>query len=310
MRIDGKDILKEYNCILLEGSLGEVLKYPKRKTVPYNNWAEADGIQPDISDVAAFEPRHIRLSLLFNAGSKNGFLAIYRRLIADLTAPGYRMITVPDGFPMELRLNETTNFNVPRIVDEGENYVTFTLDFIEDNNSVLGVPYPVDGIRLRGCYSVNDIDFGAFGIGPDEVQGEVLKYPDMKEPFTDGKSVFLSTVNMRHREIRIRLWMLASNKDIFLNNHRAFFGQLIRPGLQDLYFNATGDTIPVYYSECTEFHIGTWSDGGVSARFSISLIAPIAGWIEAGGSSYIKLLLDDDRMLYLSDEDGKLLEVK
>ncbi|MDR3140540.1 MAG: hypothetical protein LBU37_02245 [Tannerellaceae bacterium] len=309
MKIDGKDILQEYNCILLDGSLGEVLKYPKRKTVQYNDWAEADGIQPDISEVE-FEPRHIRLSLFFNYGSKSGFLAIYRRLIAGLTAPGYRKVTVIDGFIMELRLNETTGFNVPRIIDEGENHVAFTLDFIEDNNSILGVPYPVDGINLRGHCSINDIDFGAFGAGFDEAPGEILKYPDMKEPFTDGKSVYLSTINTRHREIRIRLWMLASNKDIFLNNHRALFGQLASPGLQDLYFNATGDTIPVYYSECTEFNIGKWSESGVAARFSISLIAPIASWIEAGGSSYVKLLLDDDRMLYISDEDGKLLEVK
>jgi hypothetical protein len=310
MRIDGKDILKAYNCILLEGSLGETLKYPKRKTVTYNDWAEADGIQPDISDVVAFEPRHIRLSLLFNSGSKDGFLAIYRRLIADLTAPGYRKVTVIDGFVMELRLSQTSNFNVPRIVDERENYTTFTLDFIEDNNSILGVPYPVGGISLRGCYSINGIDFGAFGIGPEEVQNEVLKYPDMKDPFTDGKDVYLSTINMRHREIQIRLWMLASNKDIFMNNHRAFFQQLACPGLQDLYFNATGDTIPVYYSECTEFTIGKWRENGVAARFAISLIAPIASWIEAGGSSYIKLLLDDDQMLYISNEEKKLLEIK
>ena len=44
MTIDGKDVYTEWGCKLLEGSFDDLLKYPKRKAVKYNNWAEADGI--------------------------------------------------------------------------------------------------------------------------------------------------------------------------------------------------------------------------------------------------------------------------
>lgn len=304
MKIDGKDILMEYNCIMLNGSLSEILKYPKRKTIQYNNWAEADGIQPDVSDVE-FEPKHIKLSFFFKSGSKSSFMDIYHKLIADLTAPGYRKVTVLENFVMELRLNETTNFNIPRITDESDNHITFTLDFIEDNNSIIAVPAPIHGVELRGCYSINDIDFGAFGIGPEEVQGEILQYPNMKEPFIDGKTVDLSTINMKHREISIKLWMLASNKEIFLNNHRAFFRQLTDHGLQELYFNTVGKTIPVYYLDCPEFSIEKWDEKNICARLTLVLVAPLVSWVDAGGFSYLRLLLDDNQMLYIGDEEEK-----
>ena len=51
MTIDGKDLYTEWGCKLLEGSFDDLLKYPKRKAVKYNNWAEADGIDPDLSVV-------------------------------------------------------------------------------------------------------------------------------------------------------------------------------------------------------------------------------------------------------------------
>lgn len=46
MTIDGKDLYTEWGCKLLEGSFDDLLKYPKRKAVKYNNWAEADGSIP------------------------------------------------------------------------------------------------------------------------------------------------------------------------------------------------------------------------------------------------------------------------
>ena len=49
MTIDGKDVYTEWGCKLLEGSFDDLLKYPKRKAVKYDNWAEADGIDPDLS---------------------------------------------------------------------------------------------------------------------------------------------------------------------------------------------------------------------------------------------------------------------
>ena len=62
MTIDGKDVYTEWGCKLLEGSFDDLLKYPKRKAVKYNNWAEADGIDPDLS-VVEFEPKTVQVEI-------------------------------------------------------------------------------------------------------------------------------------------------------------------------------------------------------------------------------------------------------
>ena len=103
MTIDGKDVYTEWGCKLLEGSFDDLLKYPKRKAVKYNNWAEADGIDPDLS-VVEFEPKTVKLKFLMKAETLEQFWSGYRKFVADLSAPGYRefnliagMTTAPDS---------------------------------------------------------------------------------------------------------------------------------------------------------------------------------------------------------------------
>ena len=66
MMIDSKNMYTEWGCTILEGSFDTLLKYPKRKAVKYNNWAEADGIDPDLS-VVEFEQKTVKLSFLMEA---------------------------------------------------------------------------------------------------------------------------------------------------------------------------------------------------------------------------------------------------
>ena len=89
MTIDGKDVYTEWGCKLLEGSFDDLLKYPKRKAVKYNNWAEADGIDLDLS-VVEFEPKTVKLKFLMKAETLEQFWSGYRKFVADLSAPGYR----------------------------------------------------------------------------------------------------------------------------------------------------------------------------------------------------------------------------
>ena len=90
MTIDGKDVYTEWGCKLLEGSFDDLLKYPKRKAVKYNNWAEADGIDPDLS-VVEFEPKTVKLKFLMKAETLEQFWSGYRKFVADLSAPENRL---------------------------------------------------------------------------------------------------------------------------------------------------------------------------------------------------------------------------
>ena len=84
MTIDGKDVYTEWGCKLLEGSFDDLLKYPKRKAVKYNNWAEADGIDLDLS-VVEFEPKTVKLKFLMKAETLEQFWSGYRKFVADLS---------------------------------------------------------------------------------------------------------------------------------------------------------------------------------------------------------------------------------
>lgn len=70
---------------------------------------------------------------------------------------------------------------------------------------------------------------------PDDEQDDILKYPAMKAPFTDGRTVDLSLIKTQHKQINLSLWMLAGSVEEFMNNYQAFFNQLTGAGTQDLY---------------------------------------------------------------------------
>lgn len=305
MIIDGKNIYKEYECMLLEGSFDSLLKYPKRKAVSYRNWAESNGIDPDLS-VVEFEPRSVKLSFLLDAYSHDQFWRSYRQLITDLSAAGYRDFDVIPGVTHRFRLSANSAYNMPVPFNTGRNLSSFTLDFVEDDLFIQPVFYPVNGISLRGHYAINGIDFGAFGIGSDDEQDDILKYPTMKSPFTDGQIVDLSTIKTQHKTIKLSLWMLAGSVEEFMNNYQAFFNQLTGAGTQDLYINTLAGSTQVYYTDCPSFTVEKWSSDEIGVRFTISLVIPVVSWVDAGGDVRYRVLKDPDMGL-LADESGKVI---
>ena len=166
MTIDGKDIYTEWGCKLLEGSFDDLLKYPKRKAVKYNNWAEADGIDPDLS-VVEFEPKTVKLKFLMKAETLEQFWSGYRKFVADLSAPGYREFDLIAGMTNRLRFNAGISYDKFIPFNAGENLSSFELSFVEDNHAIYPAT-PAGGIGLRGQYAINGIDFAEFGIGSDD----------------------------------------------------------------------------------------------------------------------------------------------
>lgn len=305
MTIDGKNIYSEWGCTLLEGSFDTLLKYPKRKAVTYRNWAEADGIDPDLS-VVEFETKNVKLDFLMEAESKAQFWNRYQRLIAALSFPGYRAMNLLPGMIHHLRFNANSAYEMVTPFNAGRNLSSFTLDFIEDTDSITAPPGPLGGISLRGDYAINGIDFGAFGIGSDDEGMSLLKYPSAKPMFTDGRSVDFTTVKMQHKEIKLSLWMLASSVEEFVNNYRAFFAEFTAQGTQELYIKTIDGTVWAYYTDCPSFSVEIWEANRIGIRFSLTLVAPVVSWIDAGGDLRYRVLRDKDFGL-LADENGRII---
>jgi len=306
MTIDGKDILTEYGCTLLKGSYNDLFRYPKRKSVPYNNWAESDGIEPDLS-VVEFEPKSVKLNFLTQAASVAEFMTKYNKLIAAVSAPEAHQFIFDLGKTFQLRYNVNSSYLYPCAFNEGKNLSIFTLEFIEDNPIVPEALKPAGGISVRGAYSINGFDFGLFGVGSDKGFEDVLKYPAVKSPFTDGNTVDLSIIRMQHKEIKLSLRMTANNKTEFFNNQAAFFYQFAQVGIQELKIKGVG-TILVYYNDCTDYKIELWQDSKIASRFSLSLTVPVVTWIDAGGETQWRVLLDSD-FGYLADENKKVITI-
>jgi len=304
MTTDGKDITTEYGCLLLRGSYNDLFRYPKRKAVEYNNWAEEDGTEPDLSEVL-FEPKPIKLNFLMKAGSVGEFLSKYDKLIADISAPGLRKFDFGFGKSHNLRYDANSDYAYPTAFNEGNNFAVFTLDFFEDNPPFGNAQFPEGGIYRHGSYAINGYDFGNFGIVSDKGFGDILTYPAAKPPFSDGRTVYSSTVRSQHKEIKLSLQMTAKSKAEFINNNAAFFNQLTKPGTQELYVRSFG-TIPVYYTDCTDFKIEQWDDSKAACRFGIALTVPVVTRIDFGGTTQIGALYDTDGG-YLADENNRLL---
>lgn len=304
MTIDGKNIYSEWGCTLLEGSFDDLLKYPKRSTVKYRNWAESNGIIPDLSDVG-FEPRTVKLSFLMEAGGEADFWRKYNKLTSDLSATGYREMCLIEGMTNHLRLNAGVKYELPVPLNAGKNLSSFDLNFIEDEHSIL-TAYPNGGIALRGQAAINGYDFGEFGIGVDDDLSDILKTPALKDPFTDGRTVDLSTIRTQQMTVKLSMWMLAQSKEEFLNNYRAFFTQLAGTGTQSLYISTLGSTLQVYYADCSSFSVEVWRENQVAVRFSISLVIPVVTWVDTGGITRYRVL-EDSKAGVLADEQGRII---
>lgn len=303
MRMDGKDLYREYGCVPSEGTLGALLRYPRRKRVAYRDWAEADGIDPDLSSVE-FEPRSLRLEMLMRAPTPAALAAARRRFLADLSAPGHRSFDIIPGMTHWLRLSAGATHE-EAAPSGGGCLSAIGMDLVEDEHAILP-DIPAGGMAPRGWLAVDGTDLADFGIGSDGSADDLLRFPALKPPFDDGRGPDLSTVKTRHREIRLSLWMMAGGVEEFLSDYRAFFHRITGTGTRELYIKAIGGVTRVYYTDCPSFTVEEWRPGRVAARFEITLVAPAVSWMDAGGDTRY-LVVEDPGSGLLADESGNIL---
>lgn len=312
MTIDGKNIKQEYGCMLIwEGNtsvpynLSAILKYPTRTKVEYRNWAEMDGIDPDVSEFNV-EPKKVQLQFLMEAGSLEQFWLQYRKLIADITSPQAHIFDLGDFGVHSYRYDVNSAYTHPQPFNEGRNLSVFSIDFIENKPVIGNSAIPYSDSAPHGQFAINGYDLGDFGMHVDDGTDDLLKYPSAKKPFSDGREVDFSTIRMQHKELRLSIWQLAQSKAEFLNNHAAFWNQFARTGLTDLYINVLGGSTEIYYTDCSSYTLEAWSDNLCAARFTISIVVPVVTWADGGGSIFVYGLWDND-FGFICDEDSSIL---
>lgn len=275
MTIDGYNITA-LGCTLLGGSynsFGNLLKYPKRSAVNYNDWAEENGIQPDLSEVK-LEERKIQLYFGMQGVTQVSMKNNYEGFYGLLSSAGYRTVNAIPGLTHKLRFSGVSGYILSKAFMSAENHAVLTVDFAEDAWGQTATPLQ-SGVAPEGLLAINTIDFGGFGINLDDRLDDFFKYPSLKTPFDDGRQRHLDLVRTQQKSIKLNLWMLADSPSEFVSNYLAFFNEWKKPGLQTLHVYPSGRDVGVYYSDCSSFKIERWSADKVCARFSIEVVAPV-----------------------------------
>ena len=263
MTIDGKDI-GTWGLTLSEGSLSEWLKLPKRKTSDYNNWAESDGIEPDLSTVE-WEETKIGLQFILQGSTMQEYAQNYRSLLSALSDKGAREISAY-GMTRKLRMDQCTAYDRGNTyLEQGKGMGSIAVSLYEEEPEIYE-SIPDNGISLRGYYAINGYDLADFGIGGECEDEEILRYPGMKTPFTDGNEYDLSTMVTKHKDVKLSFWWMAETMD----------------------------------------EASIYAGGRVGARMTLSFTIPVVSWVDAGGTSMYRVLLDNDLGL-LADENGNVI---
>ncbi|MDR2913688.1 MAG: hypothetical protein LBV74_02450 [Tannerella sp.] len=303
MKIDGKNILSTWGFVLQEGSYNSLFKYPDRKAVSYADYAERDGI---ISDLRKFETesRKITLNFLSKNNSTAEFRDQYQNFFMAMIAPGYRIVDMENGLIYKLRYDQTQTIRPFHLFNSGPDAALFSVCFLEDEPAIdENVITPTGLLPLTGWYEVDGVDFANFGVHPNGEIGEVLKYPELKTPFTDSRTYSLETMRLKHKEIVIPLWMRAETEAEFVRNYQAFYNAFAKAGKRLLYIKEIDTTTYAYYMGCTSFTTH-WNDKP-GAFFNIKLCIPVVTWLS--GMTSVYAVLKDSVLGLLADEQGKIL---
>lgn len=301
MKIDGTNI-NTYGLYLLRDSLGDVIRFPKRKAININDWAESDGIEPDLT-VSEFEAKTVNLKFGVKAGDEGSFWGSYNRVMAVLSAPGYRQMDFDLGVVFPYRSSAQGSYAIP--IPENPTVSIFSMSFIEDRpeQQIGKSATPTGGYDRNDGFYLNGISFGEFGMWMESGTDDLLKYPSVKSPFTDGLNVDLTTVCTKHKEVTLKLTLVAGSPAQFWQNHAALFHQLADPGMQTL--TAYGIDIPFFYTDCPSATVEEWASR-IIVTMSVRLTIPVVTWVDAGGNTKMAVLVDDDHGI-LTDENGTIL---
>lgn len=258
--IDGQDAYTTYGAFVTEGGYNSLVAYPSLKAVPFNDWHEENGIEPDLSN-PVLDGRQCSVNFAFS-GPGDGF----ERFLAALSGEGsYHEFDCREiGRSYTLRLVSQGSMNIV----QGLKTVTLTLadDFPLADYTPLApssaIPpsdeYKIDGKRLTD-YGIKVL-LGSLA--------EIEKAPAVKPNLTINISTLPgilydgSGVKYQSKDITLNCLMRASSLTELWRNYDALLYDLSRSGGRTLTVAATESQYPCFYkgSSVKNFHTspGPW----------------------------------------------------
>lgn len=246
--IGGKDAYSEYGVFITEGGYDGLVAFPSLKTIDSNDWAEEDGIEPDLSS-PVLDTREMDIKFAYHGSDAN--MGAFIELLSDMAYHTFDFREIDKSY--KLRLVSQSKLSYIRTLG------LFTLRFADDF-PLDGYTYeePVSSLNISDGYELDDRDFSEYGIRVLEgSEAEIQKSPAVKKNLLqniasrsgaiyDGEYVTFQT-----KEVKLSCLMRAATLQEFWRNYHAFLYDLTRPDERRLYVNATGYEYPCHYKSCS-----------------------------------------------------------
>jgi hypothetical protein len=252
--IDGKDTYSLYGVIVADGGYNDLVAYPPLKSVESNDWAEEDGIEPDLSSpILDTRELNIKFAATGNAPRFGAFV----ELLSDRAYHTFNFQEI--GKTYRLRLVSQSNLSLAPDSPLSLGIQIFTLSFADDF-PFEGYTYqsPVSSINQQTGYEIDERDLSEYGVailkGSEE---EILKSPAVKKNLLqnvksqNGAIYDSEFVVFKTKEVKLNCLMQANTLEEFWRNYHALLYDLTCPEERELYVDATGYTYPCYYKSCS-----------------------------------------------------------
>lgn len=308
--IDTVDI-SAYGAFIERGGSDDFLSFPSRRTPDFNDWAEYDGLDVDLSDLS-FEPKKVSVNYVITADDETTFKHRLNSFKTLHYQPGYREIYVREfNKTFELRFVGFSRYKqTGGMIKQGSKRGYLTADYMMDDPMQLyseAISSPVGGGVNSSYVHLNGVDLSQYGIIVQDAYSTVLKPRSLKEVLTidshyrDGQwaDADAEDVKKRPQEIVIECAMLANSVSTLMINLAALFN--VMRSTQPIVVDAAGATSQCYYSKMTRFR----KDAPFRRRVRVSFLLHLQEFSDA----QIARLLASENNYVIITENGYAIDL-
>lgn len=246
--IDDTDIFKAYDLGITSKGFSDLFLFPSLVTPEYNDWAEEDGIEVDLSNPVVHDKS---VNIQFASVSKDNVLV--DSFLNFLGQTGYRKFRIESlGRDWNLRVALEQSRNVYR------NGQIFSIQFKDDNpiNMLSETAKAGHGLNFpmsKSKYSIDGVRFDEYGIIVSNGKKSVFAMPKVKETlsaksnYSNGVRYDTGIVRYAAKDVTLDCWLVCDTIDRFWQNYSAFFSDLIQPNERILGVEYIDDEFKCFY---------------------------------------------------------------
>ena len=309
--IDGEPI-EEMGVCLLENSYQSILQYPSMKAVESNDWAEYDGIEPDLTN-PTLEIRSITMKFLAKGGQA------YLKFVKFLLKKEYRIFYFP-----ELEIERRLRINTNSIEDFENEYQAFSITFFDDAPDTLS-DGSFDEPICSGTeeMTIDEMPLSAWGMTVLENTYQTLDaIPSVKQRLLINEQSMQGGIydvdgepHIKEQAATLHIIMRAETVQQLVTNFYGLLHYLTRPDERTLVLTrqmlvnrkltVLTDTFLFYYKSQTvnDIVLSGLSSGFVGLTFDLNIC------VTKHGLEITEYLVDDnEEYFFVADNDVKLIK--